>query len=91
MATVGFALICIALILIILWRMNRMLKITDERNSNVAQSKLNGEAICDIEATDAAHRQEAMKHVFKFFLLGTPVFILITCFLWYHFYSIWMG
>ena len=91
MATVGFALICIALILIILWRMNRMLKITDERNSNVTQSKLNGEAICDIEATDAARRQEAMKHVFKFFLLGTPVFVLITCFLWHHFYSIWMG
>lgn len=91
MATVTLAIICITLILLILWRMRIMLKITDERERNVAQSKLDGKANCDIETTDKEHREKAMRRVVMFFRLVGIVFILVSGILWHHFYSIWMG
>lgn len=89
-ATVGLAVTCMTLILVILWRTRRMLKITDERNYNVMQSRLEGKAICDIEATDRDHREQALRN---FAVVFTAVALLLgytSYHLWRHFYSIWV-
>ena len=89
-ATVGLAVTCMTLILVILWRTRRMLKITDERNYNVMQSRLEGKAICDIEATDRDHRERAMKRFTVVFTAVSILFVYISYHLWHHFYSIWV-
>lgn len=89
--TVGLATICITLILLVLWRMHRMLKITEMRNVAIAQAILEGNMSCNIEDLDKRHQQDAIDNVAAFFFYGGYFCAIASVAMWRHFYSVWMG
>ena len=89
--TVGLATICITLILLVLWRMHRMLKITEMRNVAIAQAILEGNMSCNIEDLDKRHQQDAIDNVAAFFFYGGYFCAIASVVMWRHFYSVWMG
>lgn len=89
--TVGLATVCMTLILLVLWRMRRMLEITENRNSAVMQAILEGNMSCDVEALDKQHRQDAIDSVVTFFFYGGYFCAIVSVVVWRHFYSVWMG